>query len=419
MILLLNRYKNITFINRAIFLKTIMKNNLETLTKGYLQKAVRVLDQLGIQLQKGEESQLATLLQEVVTVSQPEVLAIAETLQYISTFSQMVRDNVEDMNVSQRYERITGMFNSIRDDSKKLVEQLADGKISAGERTQQWLMKFTRGTPHKRFEKIRDLYNDVTWDTKEQLDKEKIIMDGYMDFRFALKDAETLAYKVMEAQEKNLNTTKEKFNSAKAAFDDAMAKGVSDQDQSRLQLERDVADRAIVDEDRKYQLIKDITENLKNGYNVGEVLVGRLSQTHQLKDQVYRKAISFFTTNEHVFTVMDAVYTASYGLHETTQTVEAMKEGMNKSLEDIASMGRELDKEALKAGYGATFNATSVKKLVDAIVAFQTESATEIARLRQESADSAKQIEAIVEDGKKRFYEARAKYLAEPVKPAN
>jgi len=419
LILLLNSYKNITFINRAIFPKNIMKKDLQTLTKGYLQKAVKVLDQLGIQLQKGEESQLATLLQEVVTVSQPEVLAIAETLQYISTFSQMVRDNVEDMNVSQRYERITGMFNSIRDDSKTLVEQLADGRISAGERTQQWWMKLIRGTPHKRFEKIRDLYNDVTRDTKGQLDKEKTIMDGYMDFRFALKDAETLAYKVMETQEKNLNATKEKFSAAKAAFNDAMAKSISDQNKSRLQLERDEADRAVVEEDRRYQLIKDVAGNLKNGYNVGEVLVARLSQTHQLKDQVYRKAISFFTTNEHVFTVMDAVYTASYGLHETTQTVEAMKEGMNKSLEDIASMGRELDKEALKAGYGATFNATSVKKLVDAIVAFQTESATEIARLRQESADSAKQIEAIVEDGKKRFYEARAKYLAEPVKPAN
>jgi len=419
LILLLNRYKNITFINRAIFLKTIMKNNLETLTKGYLQKAVRVLDQLGIQLQKGEESQLATLLQDVVTVSQPEVLAIAETLQYISTFSQMVRDNVEDMNVSQRYKKITGMFNSIRDDSKKLVEQLADGKISAGERTQQWLMKFTRGTPHKRFEKIRDLYNDVTRDTKGQLDKEKTIMDGYMDFRFALKDAETLAYKVMETQEKNLNATKEKFSAAKAAFNDAMAKSISDQNKSRLQLERDEADRAVVEEDRRYQLIKDVAGNLKNGYNVGEVLVARLSQTHQLKDQVYRKAISFFTTNEHVFTVMDAVYTASYGLHETTQTVEAMKEGMNKGLEDIASMERELDKAALEAGYGSTFNAPSVQKLVDAIVAFQTESTEEIARLRKESADSAKLIEAIVEDGKKRFYEARVKYLAEPVKPAN
>jgi len=391
-----------------------MADNTQLVPQGYLQKALQVLDKFGIQIQKGEDSQLATILQEVVSVDQPSVLAIAETLQYMSTFNQMVRDNVEDMNVSQRYQQISEAFASIREDSKKLVDQLADGEISLAERTQQMWMKFMRGTPHKRFENVKKIYEHVTHDTADQLKKEDMILDGYMDFRFALKDAETLAYKVMEAELKILNDSKTKFESAKNAYDNAVSDNSSEQVKSRLQLSRDEADRVVVEEDRKYQLLKDLSEDLKTGYNMGEVLVARLKQTHDLKDRVYRRAVSFFTNNEHVFTIMDACYTASYGLHEATQTMEELKDGINKGIEDVASLGRELDKAALKAGYGTTFNVASVKLLVDAIVSFQTESAEEIAQLRKESAESVKQIEVIVEDGKKRFYETRAKYLAMP-----
>src|SRR3989344_1863917 len=391
-----------------------MADNTQLVPQGYLQKALQVLDKFGIQIQKGEDSQLATILQEVVSVDQPSVLAIAETLQYMSTFNQMVRDNVEDMNVSQRYQQISEAFASIREDSKKLVDQLADGEISLAERTQQMWMKFMRGTPHKRFENVKKIYEHVTHDTADQLKKEDMILDGYMDFRFALKDAETLAYKVMEAELKILNDSKTKFESAKNAYDNAVSDNSSEQVKSRLQLSRDEADRVVVEEDRKYQLLKDLSEDLKTGYNMGEVLVARLKQTHDLKDRVYRRAVSFFTNNEHVFTIMDACYTASYGLHEATQTMEELKDGINKGIEDVASLGRELDKAALKAGYGTTFNVASVKLLVDAIVSFQTESAEEIAQLRKESAESVKQIEVIVEAGKKRFYETRAKYLAMP-----
>ena len=96
----------------------------------YLDKAVGVLERFGI-LPSGTEqdSQLANLLQEVVTVDEPKVLAIAKTLKHMGSFNELVRDNIQEMNMADRYNDITERFDSIREDSKALLEQLEDGKI--------------------------------------------------------------------------------------------------------------------------------------------------------------------------------------------------------------------------------------------------------------------------------------------------
>ena len=48
----------------------------------------------------------------------------------MSRFNQLVRDNVENINVGNRYLEISQMFDSIREDSKTLINQLQDGRIS-------------------------------------------------------------------------------------------------------------------------------------------------------------------------------------------------------------------------------------------------------------------------------------------------
>ncbi len=384
---------------------------MTTSIQKYLDRAVSVLDKYGIIPAKdAEDSQLATLLQDVVNVDEPKVLAIAKTLKYMSSFNELVRDNVSEMNVSDRYNDITKMFNSIRDDSKKLITQLDDGKIDFGEKVQNFWMKLVRGTPHKRFEKILDLYQDVSKDTKGQLEKEDNIMDAYIDFRFAVKDAEILAFNVLKTQEVNFSVAKENFDNAANAV--KKYTGTDNEEKSRLELARDEALRVYQDEDKKTQLIKDVAENLQIGYNVGETLIAKLKQTSDVKEQVYKKSVTFFTTNEHVFTTMDAVYTSQHGLNEATQTLESMKEGANKGLEDIAELGRNLERAALKAGYGSTISAQSVQKLVDAVVSYQVESQQMIKQLREESTKNAKEIETIVNDGKQRFKEAVLNYAA-------
>ena len=62
-------------------------------------------------------------------VDEAKAVAIANTIKYMSTFNQLVRDNVENINVGNRYLDISQMFDSIREDSKSLIKQLDDGKI--------------------------------------------------------------------------------------------------------------------------------------------------------------------------------------------------------------------------------------------------------------------------------------------------
>ncbi|MFO1054495.1 MAG: cell surface protein [Planctomycetota bacterium] len=374
----------------------------------YLDKALAVLQKYGIVPADNAPSELTKLLDDVKQIDEPKVLSIARTVKYMGTFNQMVRDNVEDIRIGDRYLDISRLFDSVRDDSKKLIAQLDDGRISFGEQLSNLWMKLRRGTPSDRFAKIAELYKQVAADTRVQLEKEEAIMGGYIDFRFALKEAEVTARELLQTQEGNLAKAKAVLAEAQKKVD-----GMTDAaapDRSRAQLARDTANQAFLDQDRVYQLLKDVAENLAVGYDVGETLIAKLKQTHDVKDQVYRRSVTFFTTNEHVFTILGAVYTSQHGLHEATQAHEAMKAGVNKGIEDVADLGRELERAALKAGYGSTIRVESVEKLVRAITDYQVESMETIAKLRKESEENARAIRKVVEDGKQRVQDTIAKF---------
>ncbi len=380
----------------------------ERTMRQYLDRALSTLDKFGLGKKTAADNELINLLEDVKHLDESKVLAIAEVLKHMSTFNQLVRDNVENIQVGDRYLEISQMFDSIREDSKRLINQLDDGKFSTSEKMSNWWMKIRRGNPSDRFDKIEGLYKDVSKDTKEALTREQEIMDAYIDFRFALKEAEVLGSELYDMQVPIVEQTRVALAEAQTAIDnyreaDAGAK-------SQLELRRDQARHEFQKQDETFQLLKDITENLRIGYDVGETLVAKLKQTNDVKTRVYRRAVTFFTTNEHVFTILRTVYTSQHGLNEITQATEAMKDGVNKGLEDISTLGRELERAALKAGYGSTIDPASVQKLVDAISDFQIESLETIAQLRKESEEAAKQIRSTVETGKKRFQETIAKH---------
>ncbi|TWU58833.1 hypothetical protein Poly51_16130 [Rubripirellula tenax] len=376
--------------------------------KEYLDRAVVVLKKFGIDSKNTAPQEMINLLEEVKHLDEDKVLAIAEVIQHMSSFNQLVRENVESIKIGNRYMDITQMFDSVREDSKRLIMQLDDGKISGTEKVSNWWMKMRRGSPNDRFEKIVETYSEVAKDTKEALKSEEAIMEGYIDFRFALKEAEVLAREILDKQLPVLDAAKEALAATQTALDQYT--GADEGGKSQLELKRDEARYAYEKEDETYQLLKDIAENLEIGYDVGETLITKLKQTHDVKERVYRRAVTFFTTNEHVFTILGTVYTSQHGLHEVTQATEAMKEGVNKGLEDVATLGRELERAALRAGYGSTIDPESVQKLVDAISGFQIESLEMIAELRKESDASTKAIRKSVEEGKKRYQETLAKH---------
>ena len=374
----------------------------------YLDQALTVLQKYGVLPKQDAPPELTRLLEEVRHVDEPKVMTIARTVQYMQSFNAMVRDNVEDIRVGNRFLDISQQFDSIRDDSKTLIAQLDDGKISFTEKMSNLWMKLRRGTPSDRFQKIAEIYRAVTADTQQQLQKEAAIMEGYIDFRFALKEAEIVARELLDQQTATSDAARAALATAQAAVDAATdADGPA---RSKLQLARDQAQHTFQQQDRHFQLIKDIAENLQIGYDVGETLVAKLKQTHDVKDQVYRRSVTFFTTNEHVFTILGAVYTSQHGLHEATQAHEALKKGVNKGLEDVADLGRDLERAALKAGYGSTIDPKSVEKLVQAITDYQVDSLTLVAELRKESEANAREIRKVVEGGKQRFQQTVAKF---------
>ncbi|MEM8911984.1 MAG: cell surface protein [Planctomycetota bacterium] len=378
-----------------------------TSMRDYLDSALDTLKKFG-RSENTAPQELVSLLEDVRHLDEAKVLAIAEVIKHMSAFNALVRDNVESIEVGNRYMDITQMFDSVREDSKRLINQLDDGKISGTEKVSNWWMKMRRGTPSDRFEKIIEVYGDVAKDTKSALEKEEAIMDADIDFRFALKEAEVLAREILDSHLPVLESAKEGLATAQSELDSYQ--GDDEGGKSKLELMRDEARHRFEEEDKTYQLLKDIAENLEIGYDVGETLITKLKQTHDVKERVYRRAVTFFTTNEHVFTILGTVYTSQHGLHEVTQATEAMKDGVNKGLEDVASLGRELERAALRAGYGSTIDPASVQKLVDAISGFQVESLQMIAELRKESEESTKAIRKSVEEGKRKYQQTLGRY---------
>jgi hypothetical protein len=104
-----------------------------------------------------------------------------------------------------------------------------------------------------------------------------------------------------------------------------------------------------------------------------------------------------------VLTALSASFTGMFGLHESTRSLEAMKEGVSQSLEDLADIGGKVQEAAVRAGYGPTIRAEAVAKLVDSVVNFQARSREIIEEMRVLATKNADEIRESVEDGKQRL----------------
>jgi hypothetical protein len=368
----------------------------------YLDKAMNQLHDLGLAPEgEAEEAPIIALLNQISDLDEVRVTAIARTLNQASLFNDVVREQVQAMEIGERYEEITNAFNSIRDDAKSLVDQVEDGRIDTFERMGNIWMKVTRGDIATRFDQIKDTYLDVTASTQDQIQREQKIFEAYQDFRGALKQSEVLALEVLKTAEGTLNAAKAEVDAAMKAVEGYQGEDMAER--AKLEMARDEKVRALQNEDKRYQIAKDLSDNLTISYNTSEVVMARLLQTTNAKERVYAQAVSFFSTNEVVLTALTASFTGMFGLHEATQTVEAMKEGVSRSLEDLAEIGGKVQEAAVKAGYGPTVRADAVQKLVDSVVNWQTKSHEIIDEMRKQSTANAAEIRDAVEEGKRKL----------------
>jgi hypothetical protein len=262
-------------------------------------------------------------------------------------------------------------------------------------------MKATRGDIAHRFDKIKKTYMDVATDSRDQIEREQTILEAYQDFRGALKQSEVLALEVLEKAESRWDDAKQALAEASKAVEDYEGDDLAAR--ARLELARDEKMRELQAHEDRYQVAKDLSDNLTVGYNTSELIMARLLQTTSAKERVYKQAIMFFGTNESVLTALTASFTGLFGLHESTRTLEAMKEGVSKSLEDLADIGGDVQEAAVRAGYGPTIRADAVKKLVDSVVNFQSRSREIIEEMRELATTNAKEIDDSVEEGKQRL----------------
>ena len=366
----------------------------------HLDKAMNGLRDLGLVPEKTEDAPIISLIEQISDLDEEKTIAIARTLNPASLFNQVVREQIDSMNIGQRYEDITHSFNSIREDAKSMVDQLEDGKIDTFERISNVWMKVTRGDIPRRFDKIKQVYLEVASDSKDQIQREQLILNAYQDFRGALKESEVLALEVLKKGDDKLELAKGALTSSMHSVDAYTGEDAAER--ARLEMDRDLKIRDVQDEDRRYQIAKDLSDNLTVSYNTSEVIMARLAQINNIKERVYQQAISFFGTNENVFTALSASFTGLFGLNESTRALEAMKDGVSKSLEDLSEIGGKVQEAAVRAGYGPTIRAESVKKLVDSVTDFQEKSLLIISEMRDLSTKNAEEIRVAVEDGKKR-----------------
>jgi flagellar motor protein MotB len=366
----------------------------------YLDKATGALRSLGLMPDKVEDAPINALLEQISDLQPDKIAIIARTLGQATVFNEIVREQTAAMDVGTRYQDIAKSFDSIRDDAKAMVDQIEDGKLDVFERINNVWMKLSRGDIADRFDSIKTSYLDVSRATQDQIRREVTILEAYRDFRGALKQSEVLALEVLKAAEGKLAAAQGALKTASEAV--AGFAGTEPAERAKLELTRDELLRRTQDEDKRYQIAKDLSDNLTVSYNTSEVIMARLMQTTNAKERVYSQSVSFFSTNESVLTALKASFTGLFGLHESTQTLEVMKEGMSKSIEVLADMGGKVQEAAVRAGYGPTIRADAVKKLVDSVVGFQERSLGIVAEMRDMSTKNSAEIRDAVEDGKKR-----------------
>jgi hypothetical protein len=371
----------------------------------YLDRALHRLRDLGLlgeaRAAEAHEAPIVALLDEISDLDEDRIVAITRTLAQASVFNEVVREQVASMDVGTRYEAITDAFDSIRDDAKAMVDQIEDGQLSTFERLANVWMKVTRGDIATRFDKIKRTYLDVSAAMQDQIEREHAILEAYQDFRGALKQSEVLAHEVLAKAERELDA-------ARADVDRAMerveaAADAEPAERARTELARDERVRELQRREKRYQVAKDLADNLTVGYHTSEVVMARIVQTSSAKERVRAQAVTFFGTNETVLAALTASFTGLLGLHESTRTVEAMKEGVSASLETLADLGGEVQERALEAGYGPTLRADAVKKLVDSVVTFQERSREIVEEMRGQATRNADEIREAVEDGKRRL----------------
>jgi hypothetical protein len=373
----------------------------------YFDKAMTKIQKLGLATAPGREqlSAIMPLIQRIEHLDPENALSIARVMDQSSNFNEIVRTKISSIEIGARFLTISSEFDDIREDTRNLVAWMEDGNLDWKEKAQMTWMELRRGTVSERFGEIQKTFAAVMEDTNDQILMEESVLSAYLDFRFSIKESESSAYLILAKAEQEWAARKNDLVAAgekiKVATDQA--------EKSKFELERDQLLAETQSSETLYQIAKDLAENLKVAYNTSELVFARLQQNIGMKRRIYEQSVTFFTTNEVVFTGLSAAFTSTQGLAESTHALESMKRGLNQSIEALADIGGTQLEASTRAGYSGTVDAKSVAKLANAIVEYQQTLGSLVTDLRKEATTNAEEIETATNAAKESIVALLAK----------
>lgn len=373
----------------------------------YFDKAMTKIQQLGLAPVSGREqlSAIMPLIQRIEHLDPENALLIARVMDQSSNFNEIVRTKISSIEIGARFLTISSEFDDIREDTRNLVAWMEDGNLDWKEKAQMTWMELRRGTVSERFGVIQNTFAEVMEDTNNQILMEESVLAAYLDFRFSIKESESSAYMILAKAEQDWEAKKIEIVAASEKIKTASNQA----EKSKFELERDHLLAQTQSSETLYQIAKDLAENLKVAYNTSELVFARLQQNIGMKRRIYEQSVSFFSTNEVVFTGLSAAFTSTQGLAESTHALESMKRGLNQSIEALADIGGTQLEASAKAGYSGTIDAKSVAKLANAIVEYQQSMSSMISDLRKEATSTAEEIETATNASKESIVALLAK----------
>jgi uncharacterized protein YaaN involved in tellurite resistance len=127
--------------------------------------------------------------------------------------------------------------------------------------------------------------------------------------------------------------------------------------------------------------------------------------TIENKERVYKRGVSFITMNQSTIAALSLSYTSKIGLADGVNALDAMTQGMNDSLNDLADISGTVNERAIKAGYGSTIDPNAVERFAAALISEMEQSAPLVEKYRDESEQGSNRISEIVEQTRKRSVE--------------
>ncbi len=377
---------------------TILKQGNEK-----LQQAIDTVKSLGLGNGVPTISPMVALIEEVKDADEDAAMYLARLANEGQAFNAFATKNIEGLGIGNVYQEIAQNYASIRADAKEAIEHAAAGNESFLSKLTSFWKESTQGTVAERFSKIVETFLAVNAKLSAQVKKENQVLEAYKLFRLAQGQGVVVSLDFKRKHEALLNAAKAAEVDAQAAVD--AAPSTDEVERARLMTVRDAAVDARKKREKAWQTAKDIAEDIGNNHNVSDLIMKEAEGTIENKDRVYKRGVSFISLNQTTIAAMSLSYTSKIGLADGVNALDAMTQGMNDSLNDLADISGKVNEKAIKAGYGATIDANAVERFATSLISEMEQSAPLVEKYRGEAEESSTRISDIVEKTRKRAVE--------------